>query len=346
MKISRIVASSAVFSVLVASVLVGASAAHAADFWVDGENLPSVADGDPYLDEWFVGGSSTGTRTTTPEGLFIDGRVQILNGDTARTGLQALADSAEIDVEPTGKAFFQVPVFTGPNGTAFTTLRPAAFNSVNSGPTDLWITSSAFGGFAPGADAPLQEFIAAMDPEYTVLAFGAFVAEADEALIRSITWDGNTYFFGIPPPSGTVSPQSLTVSELADTGVTLTMSGFAFAGGNVYCNVFDEALVRLLPEDEEVPVLEDGTATFAFTRTAVVGTYEISCQQGELGDRVVDSFTVTANAPTPPPTIPPTIPPTLPATGPGDVTPFVLGGALLLLLGAGATVVASRRKRV
>ena len=325
MKLSRIVATGAAFSLVAASVLLGASAANAADYYVDGETFP--AEVSPYSAEWFVGGGTTGTLTSQSNGLNMTGKAQILNGDTPATGLQALVDSAGFDVDA-GDAFFQVPVFTGPGGTNYTTLRPAVSNSVAAAPTDMWITSGAFGGFLAGGTASLQDFIAAMDSDYEVLAFGAFVDTGDSAVIRSITWNGDTHYFGFKPPAGTVTPSSLTVSALADTGVTFNMTGFVGAD-TLQCSLFPAVT------DQLVNVNPDGTATFTFAGTLPVGDYVISCADSNPDtDRIVGAFfTVTANLPA------------LAATGPADATPFVLGGALLLLIGAGATVFAVRRKQ-
>lgn len=328
------VATGAAFSLVAASVLLGASAANAANTWVDGANLP--AETNPYDPVWFVGGGSTGTLTSLSSGLDMTGKVQILNGDTDTTDLQALVDSAAFDVV-SGNAFFQIPVFTGAGGTAYTTLRPAVANSVAATPTDMWRTSSAFGGFAAGATDSLQNFIAGMNPAYEVLAFGAFVDTAGAAVLGSITWDGNTHFFMPEPQVGTISPSSVTVSGLASTGVTFTMSGFT--GTEVLlCSVSPVGGGMDLVSEVEVDVESDGTASFVFVGTAPAGEYAITCSDSNPdAERYVSgNFTVTANTVV--------TDPELAATGGPDATPFVLGGGLLLLFGAGATVFAIRRK--
>lgn len=343
MKLSRIVASGAAFSLIAASVLLGASAANAGTFWVDGQNLPAEADSPTYIDGWFHGTvtNSPGSYLNTANGLQMIGGAQLLNGDTPRTGLEDLVDSAYFGTD-SGNVTFQISIFTSPNASdvGFTTLRPVstAFGVPGSSTPNMWEVSRAFGGGAivTTDTYSIDQLVAEMATDYEILAFGVFVNPGDTAVLRGILWNDNYYDF--MPKLGTISPSTVTISELAATGVTLNMTGIPGVDILV-CSVYAmNSDAGSIVGEVEVAVGQDGTATYVFTGPAPVGDYVIECLSPLTDDwGAYDFFSVTAD--------PAVVQAQLPATGPADVTPFVLGGGLLLLLGAGATVFAVRRKQ-
>lgn len=331
MKLSRIVATGAAFSLVAASVLLGASAANAADYYeTDGANFPAEAP--TYITDWFHGNVTTspGGYANTPGGLEMTGGAQLLNGGTPVTGLKNLVDNAGFALA-SGNATFQISMFTLTGDTGFTTLRPVAANTVpNSSDANLWRVSQGFGSIVPTGTYSVDELIAEMDTDYKILAYGLFVSPGDVTVVESITWNGDTtYFFAEPDPlTYTVSPSSLTVAELADSGVSFDFSGLA--GVEVLtCSIAPAAGGDSFGE-QDVNVTGEGTASYVFTGAAAVGDYVITCVADNPDISFAGDFTVTA---------------ALAATGAPDGTPYVLGGGLLLLLGAGAIAFAVRRKK-
>lgn len=332
MKISRIIAAGAGALLVGASVFAGAGAASAADFYLTDADL-TATETSPYSAGWFRGNVSgtPGTYVSTPGGLAIaDGQVQVLNGTPGTADI--LAADPQILVSE-GAASFQIPVFTGPGNTAYTTLY-ADSDGIES---DLWYTSSPFGGYLAGETATLGEFVGAMDPDYTLLAFGFNVTAAAPATVAALAWNGDIYWF-LPTPAASLSASTITTSASATTGTTLTASGF-LPGEEV--DVFfstGQSGGSLSIETADV----NGVVTYAFVADPAleVGTYTLGAIGFDTGVFAAAELTVVADAAVVVPVAPA---PTLPATG-AETTVALASASVLLLAGAAFMVFATRRR--
>ncbi len=356
MKFSRIIASTGAVALVAASVLLGAGVAQAADYFVTADDFG--VEGDSYPQGWFVGDMGTqtgGSIKSTPDGLEITGPLQILNGTTPASGILTLVKD-DLDLWHTGTATFQIPVYTGTGATGFTTFRPASGTYPwNTGGN--WITSQAWKTYDSGAIDTLENFAAAMDPDYTILAFGLFVDAGDTATVREIQWAGNTHFF-LPEPTGVVNPEQMTLDELRENGVTVTFTNMPPYTLYAWCNVVagegDDINWNDLEEEDflykdQIDLNDDGSLTVTYQPDAEVeladGVYTIGCFTSEVDNAlnsVFATFTIAAaeEVTTPPidedETVPPvdedeTVPPvdesdeaeaeTSVVTTPTDVTP-------------------------
>ena len=323
MKLSRILAMGAAAAFVGVSTLAIGGSASAADYYVDDSEL-TATETTSYPEGWFQGTVAPGgSFESTVSGLDVNGQIQILNGTPAATDL--LTVDAGITLA-SGAASFQIPVFTDGSGGGYTTLYADAAGIA----ADLWFTSTAFGTFAANDSATLAEFVAQMDPGYEILAFGFHVIAGDSAEVVSLTWAGNTHWF-LPAPTATITPASLTVDQMGDTGVSGVFTGFV-PGEVVTAGVGSEQSGETLPGSYTA----DANGSVTITHSAASQTprtYTFGAHAAGSGVSAAGSFAVVAN------------PAVLAATG-AEVTPFVIAGSLLLLAGAGLGAVAIRRRAI
>ena len=327
----------------VSTLAIGGSAT-AADFYVDDSDFG--VEGTSYPPGWFVGGGSTGTMESTLSGLELDGvsgKIQILHGTTPTTGLVSLVNDAQFRVS-SGAAYFQIPLFgnavAAGADTNYTTLYPVDSGQpgLDSTSADAWVTTGPIMDtdgttelYAADATASLTEFQTALGANYEILAFGALVhsgAPTATAVVSQITWAGNTHWF-LPAPTAMITPASLTVDQMGNTGVSGVFTGFV-PGENVIAAFSDGNSGNALPGSYTADVNGSVTVTHSAASLAP-GTYFLSTFADDSGSgvSVFGSFAVVANQ--------------LAATG-AEVTPFVVAGSVLLLAGAGLGAVAIRRR--
>jgi len=246
MKISRVIATGAAIALISGSALtVGAIARAAGNSYVTASQF--VNETSPYPAGWFKGTvANPGTITTVPGGLSVVGPFQILNGTPGAVpagGLTELATNATLNVA-SGNADFQIPLFSGPSQTGFSTLRPDNFNQAGLNPLAGWTTSGAFHTFGAGSSHTLPQYdaeAAASGVPLQLLAYGAFVNPGQTALISTISFNGDINHF-TPVPTGVATPNSISVSDFttAGKGISVTLTGFVpgesveetFASGN------------------------------------------------------------------------------------------------------------------
>jgi hypothetical protein len=229
-KAIRTITAGAALALVAGSALI-AVPANAADDYI---NVSQIGvEGSSYPAGWFVGAGSTGSAATTPSGLSVNGREQVLNGTPGTApsgGLVELATNAHLGVV-SGNADFQIPLFTdGSAHTGFTTLRPDNFNNPGLNPAAGWTTSGTVGTFAAGTSHTLAEYdaeLATLPTAYELLAYGVIVPAGESAVISSITWNGTTTWF-TPQPSGTATPSTISVTDFttAGKGVAVHLTGF------------------------------------------------------------------------------------------------------------------------
>jgi hypothetical protein len=146
--------------------------------------------------------------------LGIGTKSQIINGlaePIVDADLASLIGSAGVSVV-SGDVHFQVPIFFGPDGTTFATLRPAAPDA-GFGLDALWVSSRDIPATATtpailkNTPVVLGDLIDAIEAngDVQVLAFG--VQAEQPATVETITFDGVEYSFLPAPvaPSGTTS---------------------------------------------------------------------------------------------------------------------------------------------
>ena len=217
MKFNKLTAVGASLALAVGSVFGVSLAASAADV-----PLSSIgAEGASYpANQWFVGNPAGPALTEDTAGLHIDGRNQLLYGESMApmTGATFTDFVDGASFTGTGTMTFQIPVFfDGDADGDFTTLRPAQpGNPTSSGD---WISSRAVAGLSANTPVPFAAVAAAFDaatnPE--VLAFGVFVNPGDSAVLQSVTAGGETWTFGVPVPAanpggGAVAPTPIQKS--------------------------------------------------------------------------------------------------------------------------------------
>ena len=294
MKFNRLINVGAAVALVASSSLLVASAANAADTYVPASQFG--VEGTTYPAGWFTGGGSNGTITTTPSGLVITPRMQILNGTPGTSSspdLVALATGAHIGVV-SGNADFQIPLFT--NGTAktgFTTLRPDNFNDPGLNPLAGWTTSSAFGTFTAGTSHTLPEYQSQVQgfPNFQILAYGVIVPLGVSAVLSSITFNGNTTWF-TPQPTGTATPSTVTVTAFQTTGVAVHLTGFV--PGETVAGRFGSTGSGN-PTGLSYTSDVNGNVDFVFTTLATPGTYTLRGAASVSGIVAFASVTVVAD---------------------------------------------------
>lgn len=317
----------------------------AADFGVESGGYPTAA--------WFIGDVSApnteGSITSSATGL------DIVNGASNASqilhhGFTAPASQADLltaingtEVYASGNTWsFQVPMF-GEAGTEFTTLRPAALGTL----TGNWITSRAITDgagttlYAANAEDTLDNLLSALyqgaAPE--VLAYGLWTGPDTELSVYAIVGFGDASIF-TPVPTRTVTPNPATPGQ-AVSGVTLTGTGW-FPGSDIYFDMdscVDGAQVPNVTVDGPTSAGADGkfSIVVSFVDEPDPGTYCFYLDDDDVlynNDVLLRTAMVVA------------IPaPQLAATGAEDATPWLIGAAGVLLLGAAAVVLSARARR-
>lgn len=212
----------AVTAALSASVLAGsmllAAPALAADVYVP--DTTKGVEGDSYPAGWFTGNEqpavapvddATGITLTGMTQFLYGGNIDMLGPDSFTT----LVESSDVDAD--GTTVFQYPVFFNAGDETdegFTTLRPVDPGAPTT--TGQWYSSwdVEIGGdlvLAQGEHSfqeILDAFQVAVEREATptVLAVGVYVSEGDTALVRSISFAGDNYYFTEEPAAVAPTP--------------------------------------------------------------------------------------------------------------------------------------------
>ena len=220
--------------------------------------------------------------------------------------------------------------WTDPTGNLhwIETLRPGA--GAFSTPGTQWVSSTPINGFESGT---LAEFdIAFDDPSQAgsnIIAVGAYAGSPRD--FRAYTANGEQFSFMPTPVSS--APTTLTQTEYAATGITITTTGFV-PGENV--EVYQSFPTANGPDGGNAPGVTadaNGAITYTFRPeagvTPLVGDYNLTFV-GEAGAQFFD-YAVTASA-------------ALAATGTDSLAPLAAGG-VLLLGGAALAIVAIRKRR-
>ena len=352
MKLSRVLAASAGVALVGASTL--AFVAPASAEVIIPPAAPFPAETSPYAADWFTGGGSVGTSSTDAQfglniaaGPLVTDTYQVLNGTPVTGDLTELVDAASMFVTR-GTATLQIPVFGEPGAAdqQFTTLRPATPSAPGGAyfPANApWITSRALPGFAAGSTATLAQFETALSTGvgYQILGFGAAVGNGQSGSIGSITFAGDTHQFR-DTATGEYVPKTVTVTELATTGVSLELTGFAPLEP-LYIYLTTEGGDGDAINDTEYAADADGNFVQTITATGwEPGTYLLTIDGAFSGDGLFGDLTILADpAAVPAPAA--VAPPVLAATG-TDLSGGILAGGVLLLAGAGLALVATRRR--
>jgi len=223
MKKSRLAAAGFALALAAGSVAI-AGPAIAADIYVPDNSQGT--EGDSYPNGWFTGNPQPETAPVDDAtGINLTGRTQFLYGGIIP--ITAGAEFAELvagsDVDADGTLTFQYPIFfnsTGEGDLGFTTLRPVPTGAPTAG--GMWFSSQnvAIGDVVIlfQGEHTWAEIVEAFDdaiaqdgvPE--VLAVGVFVDPGDTALVRSVTFGGNTYHFA----AQAVAPVPAPIQRPAD----------------------------------------------------------------------------------------------------------------------------------
>lgn len=176
---------------------------------------------------WFTGGSTTGTQTSTDDGLVVTERTMLLYG-AAELEIESGAHFVElvqsIDVDADGMWSLQLPVYMDNEAPDFfTTFRPAANNTTPGALDSEWILSWALPGLPAGTPVTLQDIsdeidVALEDVSPALLAFG-ILADSGETTVRSITFNGDTHFFTAEPEEEEEPPVEEDDEDLVDDEV-------------------------------------------------------------------------------------------------------------------------------
>ncbi len=302
--------------------------------------------------DWFFGevSGAVGSGTFTWQGLEFngaaDGKVQILNQNVSTPATAAdllgLIDN-NVDVAWTSPAAgddwtFQLPMFTQGN-TGFTTLRPAAPNTVDGD----WITSGAIsdgGGvvYAAGSTAPLGDLLDAVydDVLPTLLGYGFFVNPGAQPVIHAVDWDGDISAF-TPVFDPQVTPTTISTTDLVDPakGLTVSFQGSLPDGATSFDGSLGDGVGYIFVSDanddevfftDDVEVSPTGTLSLKINPNLPVGTYSVYVDDDAYAYRFLGLGTTTEI----------TVVAALAATGvdvtiPAGIAIFtLLGGALAL----------------
>ena len=275
------------------------------------------AETQPYTPEWFTGGGSNGTLTSTADGLEVAGLYQILNADIAASGLESLVNTYELNVV-SGEVWAQISLFFDTDNK-FTTLRQPVTSSTAVDPAGQWTTSWAVADLVAGSTNSLQDYLDRFDGEYEILGFGAYVSAGQTAVIESIEWSGETHLFTPAPPV----PNPISTLDVADTAELLAIladadyvpedlgdvthtTGTSTAVSIVLPWAEDDAFVDVyLFSDQQVvgvfPVV-DGEATITLPASTVTGlepgVHHLVVVGQTSGEEVVWEFNLVLNAAT------------------------------------------------
>lgn len=358
MKPLRALTGTAALALVASSTLLVASSASAADLdvaYVTADDFGAEAGS--YLDQWFTGDGSTGSIASAESGLTVDGKMQILNGDTPATGLVNMVAGADIQASGNPDDLlelkFQISVFGDPTSETdkvFTTLYPATAGPDGLDADDMWITSNPIPvpGTALTYDdsdrvtlTDFEEALEAINPEtgYEILAFGATLGEGYTATISSITWAGKMHLFTPAPAPDPLPTEPPTLEATPDDTPTASLPAAEGHSGATHTIVLSDGTFE--PHENvyvtwySAPVFggwyqanANGglNATVTIPTRLAAGAHTLQVTGSTSNVTANGSFVVM-----------------LPATG-ADLAPVVIGGSLFLLIGAGLGAVALRRR--
>jgi len=328
--------------------------------------------------DWFTAELSSpwtdGTIASGATGLHIDATgpnqvVQLLRRNTTPvtvdTAFLAAIHSTEVCAS-SGDWTFQVAVYAEPGGLGYTTLRPAATGTNAAG---SWVTSRAIidgsGDILvpPGETRTLANLITQLfvdgAPEF--LAYGIWVQGA-ELDLYGVDGFGHSDFF-TPVPSVTISPDPATPAQMV-SGITVTGSGW-FPNSLIFMDLYNCDTQSSIYFDASQTADADGTfeLTISTSTPPAEGTYCADINDDDVlylasampedlmftiaeaagpgggGDDDGDDTDEVGDGDDAPSTTG-----ELAETGIGDATPWLAGAGALLLLGAGAVALGSRRR--
>lgn len=224
---------------------------------------------------WHDGAEAGGTYVSTPDGLKVGGKAQILNGEL-NSSTQVAQFVTGLAIETTSQeVWYQVPV---QSEAGFTTLRATPDMAA----AGNWVTSRAIGALAANSQAPIND-IALELGAHSVIGYGFFVDTGKTATVKSITANGKLTDFAkkpfTPRPDlpGVGIGQGIDVAPPAAVGTIKVKQG---------------AAVRLVaPEGIFVPG-ESVTVTLHSKATAL-GSFASNALNGAVDG----SATVPANTP-------------------------------------------------
>ncbi len=218
MKKSRLAITAALSASVLAGSMLLAAPALAADVYVP--DTTKGVEGDSYPAGWFTGNPQPDVAPVDDEtGITLTGKTQFLYGGTmpvdSASAFAALVDGSAVDAD--GDTYFQYPVFfnsANEENLGFTTLRPAAPGTPSAEGTwysswdvtigDETILAQGEHTFAEVAQA--FNAATALEATPTVLAVGVFVDTGATALVRSISFAGDNYYFTEEPEAVAPAP--------------------------------------------------------------------------------------------------------------------------------------------
>ena len=248
---------------------------------------------------WHDGAAAGGRYETTPDGLSVSGKVQVLNGQE-HTSSQVAQFVTSLSIEATGDVWFQVPVFYGSlSSPSFTTLRATPEMAA----AGLWAPSRAIPGFAAGAKANIDDIALALGT-HRVVGYGFFVDAGKQATVASMTGNGELTLFTPFVPSTEVpgagvgdgaesTPPEATESLPVTPGgaVTLTAPEGVFEPGeSVSVTMFSDPID--LGELETDPETGAVTGEVTIPADAPAGAHRVLLQGGNSYYWAPQEFTI------------------------------------------------------
>ena len=344
MKPTRILAAWAAVALLSSAAALGAAPASAApgDVYVSAADLAPAAE--PPSPGWsYVGATAP---VSTPSGLFASAATRLVLGTgTAATGLSLVDLAAGVALDPAtaaGPTRFDVQ-FLDSRAITSDALGAAALD-----PAAPW-TGDFFAGSLTLAEI---DALIATGPAAVVAGIGLTTADGAPFVLTRFSAVGVSYAF-TPVPTVSVAPPAPTPLQFGTTGVTATFTGL-LPGAQVFAFFIpqsggpDDAV--LIEQNLEADAAGSVTVAYVAATTATApGGYSIVVGDGL--DVIEAPFTVVAAVdpavPAPPVGNAPAAAPPAPelaATG-LDTGAALLPVAALLLLGAGAALVAAAVRR-
>lgn len=187
------------------------------------------AEGDSYPNGWFTGSPQPAVAPVDDAtGITLTGQTQFLYGGiipiAGGTDFTALVGGSAVDAD--GLVTFQYPVFfnsASDGNLGFTTIRPVPTGTPTTSGT--WVSSQnvvigetlilSQGQHTWDEIVAAFDDAAALDAVPEVLAVGVFVDPGQTALVRSISFGGNTYNFDIaaviPAPAPAPVPAPIAI---------------------------------------------------------------------------------------------------------------------------------------
>ena len=257
---------------------------------------------------------------------------------TTGTALQSVA-AASAYQSPNSNVAQPIIYWTDQSGavqTLTSTTQGGAFNN----PASMWVSSASIRGYT---NATLSAYDLALSSETAtveIVGVGVFLFVQGTGTYSSLTANGAKFSF-LPEPVST-APTTLTATQYASTGITVTTSGFLPNETGIVVGLGNGGTggpIGTVDADAQ------GVITYArIEPTPANGSYTLSFF-GSVSDPQVFEFTVTgaagSGAGTPTATAAAAA---LAATGTDSFAPLAAGG-VLLLGGAALAIVAIRRRR-